>query len=291
MIKKMNNRLKGRSYNLLGDILVIPQEALHVVLGKVRKLRMIMVILVSICVALGTVSLKGQEAFTRLLHLETENKAKDATIEKLQEEYKLLEEENKLLEEKLAFKRKVDDLVGKIQIEAAWLDKKIIRPAVEMALAYTTDPALYLAIGLVEAGFRANVVHPDGVALGMHGLCPKDWHSYLKAKGIMENRDDYFNPVKSFKGSEAVLSALLREYGTLEKALLYYNGGWPAVAGKIPISKVYAKRVLRLREVFAAQLNGRHENEIGATLHQEGEVGGGHQIQSGRAGEQGGFRG
>jgi hypothetical protein len=284
MIKKMNNLMKGRSYSLLGDIMVIPQEALHEVFGKIWKLRVMMVILVSVCIALGTVSLKGQEALSRLLHLETENKEKDATIEKLQEE-------NKLLEEKLAFKRKVDALVGKIQKEAAWLDKKIIRPAVEMALAYTTDPALYLAIGLVEAGFRANVVHPDGVALGMHGLCPKDWHSYLKAKGIMENRDDYFDPVKSFKGSEAVLSALLREYGTLEKALLYYNGGWPAVAGKIPISKVYAKRVLRLREVFAAQLIGHHENEIEAALHQEGEGGGGHQIQSSRSGGQGGFRG
>jgi hypothetical protein len=252
MIKMMNNLLKGRSYSLLDDIMVIPQEALHVVLGKVWKLRVIVVILVSVCAVLGTVSLKGQEAFARLLLLETENKAKDATIEKLQEE-------KKLLEEKLAFKRKVDDLVAKIQKEASWLDHRIIRPAAEMALAHTTDPALYLAIGLVEAEFRADVVHPDGVALGMHGLCPKDWHSYLKAKGIMENRDDYFDPVKSFKGSEAVLSALVLECGSLEKALLYYNGGGPAAAGKIPISKVYAKRVLHLREIFAAQLNGHNE--------------------------------
>ena len=252
MIKRMNNLLKGSSYSLLGDIMVIPQEALHTVLGKVWKLRVIVVILVSICVALGTLSLKGQEALTRLLHLETENKAKDATIEKLQEE-------KKLLEEKLSFKRKVDHLVAKIQKEASWLDHGIIRPAVELALAYTTDPALYLAIGLVEADFQANVVHPDGVALGMHGLCPKDWHSYLKAKGIMESRDDYFDPVKSFKGSEAVLSALVREWGTLEKALLYYNGGWPAAAGRISVSKVYVKRVLHLREVFAASLKGHNE--------------------------------
>jgi hypothetical protein len=248
MIKKMNYLLKGRSYNLLDDIMVIPQEALHAVLGKVWKLRVIVVILVSVCAALGTVSLKGQEAFTRLLLLETENKAKDATIERLQKE-------NKLLEEKLVFKRKVDDLVAKIQREAAWLDHRIIRLAAEMALAHTTDPALYLAIGLVEAEFQAKVVHPDGVALGMHGLCPKDWHSFLKAKGIMENRDDYFDPVKSFKGSEAVLSALVRECGSLEKALLYYNGGEPAAAGMIPESKAYAQRVLHLRSVFAAQLN------------------------------------
>lgn len=253
MIKMMNNLLKGRPYNLLGDIMVIPQEALHAVLGKVWKLRVIVVILVSICVALGTLSLKGQEAFARLLHLETENKAKDATIEKLQEE-------KKLLEEKLAFKRKVDALVAKIEKEAAWLDHGIIRPAAEVALAHTTDPGLYLAIGLVEAGLRADVVHPDGVALGMHGLCPKDWHSYLKAKGIMENRDDYFDPVKSFKGSEAVLSALVLECGSLEKALLYYNGGEPAAAGMIPKSTVYAQRVLHLRRAFAAQLSGHNES-------------------------------
>jgi hypothetical protein len=244
--------VKGKSYSPLGDIMVIPQEALHAVLGKLWKLRVIVVILVSICVALGTLSFKGQEAFARLLHLETENKAKDATIEKLQEE-------KKLLEEKLAYKHKVDDLVAKIQKEASWLDHGTIRPAAEMALAHTTDPALYLAIGLVEAEFQADVVHPDGVALGMHGLCPKDWHSYLKAKGIMENRDDYFDPVKSFKGSEAVLSALVLEFGSLEKALLYYNGGEPAAAGMIPKSTVYMQRVLHLRRVFAAQLTGYNE--------------------------------
>jgi len=254
MIKKMNHLLKGRSYNLLDDFMVIPQEALGAVLGKLWKLRLIVVILVSVCAALGAASLKGQEAFNRLLLLEEENKAKDATIEKL-------EKENRLLEEKLAFRRKVDDLVAKIQKEASWLDNRIVRPAVEKALVYTTDPALYLAIGLVEAGFRADVVHPDGVALGMHGICPKDWHSFLKARGIMETRDDYFDPVKSFKGSEAVLSALVRECGTLEKALLYYNGGVPAAAGRIPISKVYAKRVLHLRDVFAASLKGDDEKQ------------------------------
>jgi len=249
MIKKMNGLVKGRSYSLLDDIMVIPQEALGAVLSRVWKLRLIVVILVSICAALGAVSLKGQEAFSRLLIMEEESKAKDAIIEKL-------EKENKLLEEKLAFRRKVDDLVAKIQKEASWLDSRIVRPAVEKALVYTTDPALYLAIGLVEAGFRADVVHPDGVALGMHGICPKDWHDFLKAKGIMESRDDYFDPVKSFMGSEAVLSVLVRECGSLEKALLYYNGGVPAAAGKIPMSKVYAKRVLHLRDAFAASLDG-----------------------------------
>jgi hypothetical protein len=252
MIEKMNNLLKGRSYNLLDEIMVIPQEALHAVMGKVRKLRVIVVILVSVCAVLGTVSLKGQEALTRLFHLEKENRAKDATIEKLRKE-------NKRLEEKLAFRQKVDDLVAKIKKEAAWIDHRNIRPAAEKALAHTTDPALYLAIGLVEAELRADVVHPDGVALGMHGLCPRDWHSFLKAKGIMESRDDYFDPVKSFQGSEAVLSALVRECGSLEKALLFYNGGRPAVAGLIPESTAYAQRVLHLRRVFAAQHEGPDE--------------------------------
>jgi hypothetical protein len=41
---------------------------------------------------LGTVSIKGQEAFTRLLLLETENKAKDATIEKAAKRKQRLEE-------------------------------------------------------------------------------------------------------------------------------------------------------------------------------------------------------
>lgn len=254
MIRKMNCLLKGRSYNLLDDILVVPQEALGTVLGKIWKLRLAVVVLVAVCAALGTVSLKGQEAFNQLLRLEEENKAKDATIEQL-------EKENRLLEEKLAFKRKVDDLVAKIQKEAAWLDNRVVRPAVEKALVYTTDPALYLAIGLVEAGFRADVVHPDGVALGMHGLCPKDWDSFLKAKGIMETRDDYFDPVKSFKGSEAVLSTLVREYGSLETALLFYNGGVPAAAGKIPMSKIYAQRVMHLRDAFSASLKGDEERQ------------------------------
>jgi hypothetical protein len=194
---------------------------------------------------LVTVNLKAREAFAHLLHLEAENKAKETIIETLQKE-------NKVLEEKLTFKLKVDDLVAKIQKEAPWLDKSIIRPATEKALNHTTDPALYLAIGLVEAKLQANIVHADGVALGMHGLCPKDWHAFLQAKGIMASRDDYFDAAKSFRGSEAVLTALVRECGSLEKALRYYNGGEQAAAGMIPSSTAYAKRVMYLRSVFAA---------------------------------------
>ena len=225
--------------------MIIPQKTLHGVWVRVLKLRAIVVILVSACAVLAMVNLKEQATHSRLLLLESENKAMDATIEKLQKE-------NKALEKKLAFKLKVDDLVAKIQKEAPWVDKRIIRPAAEEALSHTTDPALYLAIGVVEAELQANLVHPDGVALGMHGLCPKDWHSFLKAKGIMNNRTDYFDPVKSFKGSEAVLSALVQECGSLEKALLYYNGGELAAAGQIPKSTAYVKRVMYLRRVFAA---------------------------------------
>lgn len=248
MMKKMNNMnniWKERSHSLIEDIIIIPQEVLRRAWGKIWKLRVMVVILVSACAVLVTVNLKAREAFSHLLLLEAENKAKDATIEKLQKE-------NKVLEEKLAFQLKVDDLIAKIQKEAPWLDRRIIRPAAEKALRYTTDPALYLAIGLVETKLRADIVHTDGVALGMHGLCPRDWHSFLKAKGIMASRDDYFDPVKSFKGSEAVLSALVRECGSLEKALRYYNGGELAAAGMIPKSTAYAKRVLHLRKVFAA---------------------------------------
>ena len=243
MIKKMNKI--WRSHSLIEEIIVIPQAVLHVAWGKIWKLRVMVVVLVSACAVLVTVNLKAREAFSHLLLLEAENKAKDATIEKLQKE-------KEVLEEKLAVKLKVDDLVAKIQKEAPWLDTGIIRPAAEKALRHTTDPALYLAIGLVEAKFQANIVHADGVALGMHGLCPRDWHSFLKAKGIMASRDDYFDPVKSFKGSEAVLSALVRECGSLEKALLYYNGGELAAAGMVPKSTAYAKRVMHLRKAFAA---------------------------------------
>lgn len=245
IMKKMNNIWRGRSHSLIEDIIIIPQAAFHRAWDKIWKLRAIVVVLVAICVLLVTVNLKGREALSHLLLLQTENKAKDATIEKLQKE-------NKDLEDKLVFNLKVDDLVAKIQKEAPLLDKRIIRPAAEKALSYTTDPALYLAIGLVEGKLQANIVHTDGVALGMHGLCPKDWHSFLQAKGIMESRADYFDAVKSFKGSEAVLSALVRECGSLEKALLYYNGGDAAAAGMIPKSTAYAKRVMHLRSIFAA---------------------------------------
>ena len=245
MMKKMNNIWRGRSHSLIEDIIIIPQEVLHLAWGKIWKLRMMVVILVSACAVLVVVNLKAREAFSHLLLLEAENKAKEATIEQLQKE-------NKVLEERLAFKLKVDNLVVKIQKEVPWLDQGIIRPAAEKALSYTTDPALYLAIGLVETELQADIVHADGVALGMHGLCPRDWHSFLKAKGIMKNRNDYFDAVKSFMGSEAVLSALVRECGSLEKALRYYNGGEQAAAGMIPRSKAYARRVMYLRSLFAA---------------------------------------
>lgn len=243
MMKKMNKI--WRSHSLIEEIIVIPQAVLHAAWSKIWKLRVMVVILVAACAVLVTANLKAREAFSHLLLLQTENRAKDATIEKLQKE-------NEDLAEKLAFKLKVDGLVAKIQNEAPWLAISIIRPAAEKALRHTTDPALYLAIGLVEAKLQADIVHTDGVALGMHGLCPRDWHAFLQAKGIMASRDDYFDAVKSFKGSEAVLSALVRECGSLEKALLYYNGGELAAAGMIPSSKAYAKRVLRLRSVFAA---------------------------------------
>lgn len=251
-------RLKSSgSDRLLDDLLVIPQQALHSILGKIWKLRLLVLILGGSCAVLGATSFKDQDAFSRLmprlLHLEEQNRAKDAAIEKLRNE-------NKRLEEKLATQRKIDDLVASVQKEDNWLDQNIIRPAAEMALAYTTDPALYLAIGVVEAGLRARVVHTDGVALGMHGICPKDWHAFLKEKGIMHRRDDYFDPVKSFQGSEAVLSALQGKFGSLEKALRYYNGGRPGAAGRIPQSKDYAKKVLRLRGVFAASLQGDTEH-------------------------------
>lgn len=243
MRKKMENIWS--SHCLIEDIIIIPQKALHQSWSKIMKLQVMVAILVTICAILATANLKGRDVFSHLLLLEAESQEKDAIIEKLQNE-------NKVLEEKLSFKLKVDDLVAKIQKVAPWLDQRIIRPAAENALSHTTDPALYLAIGLVEAELQANVVHTDGVALGMHGICPKDWHTFLQAKGIMESRDDYFDPVKSFKGSEAVLTALVREYGSLEKALLYYNGGGPAAAGMIPKSTAYARRVMHLMKVFAA---------------------------------------
>ncbi|MDO9080074.1 MAG: transglycosylase SLT domain-containing protein [Desulfuromonadales bacterium] len=233
------------SHGLIEDIMIIPQAALLQAWGKIWKLRVMVVILVTLCAVLATANLKGRDVFSLLLLLEAENQEKDANIEKLQNE-------NKVLEEKLSFKLKVDDLVAKIQKVAPWLDQSIIRPAAENALSHTTDPALYLAIGLVEAELQAHVVHTDGVALGMHGICPKDWHTFLQAKGIMASHDDYFDPVKSFKGSEAVLTALVQEYGSLEKALLYYNGGGLAAAGMIPKSTAYARRVMHLMKVFAA---------------------------------------
>lgn len=242
MMKKRNSGWSASSLRHKEQLWMILQKKLRAAWASVTKLRLLVVVLVVACAMLALVS---WDALARAMLLESKVKAKDATIEQLQQA-------NQVLEEKLSFKRKVDNLVAKIQKEAPWLDPAIIRPAAEEALHHTTDPALYLAIGLVEAELRARIVHPDGVALGMHGLCPKDWHTFLKAKGIMQNRDDYFDPAKSFEGSEAVLSALVRECGSLEKALLYYNGGESAAAGMIPKSTAYAKRVMHLRRVFAA---------------------------------------
>lgn len=258
MLKKMNNRWKGRSQSLLEEIRIVPQEAFHAVWRKVWRLRAIVVMLLFVCAVLAMLNLKDENGSKRLLyleaekklletkkeHLEAESKEKDVRIEKLQEEMQDLGK-------KLSFKHKLDRLVAKVLKQAPGIDRKTIRTAAEKALTLTKDPALYLAIGLVEARLRANVVHTDGVALGMHGLSPKSWHAFLKSKGIMKNRDDYFDPAKSFKGSEAVLTALVREYGSLEKALRYYNGGGRAAAGEIPQSAAYAKRVMRLRSVLA----------------------------------------
>ena len=247
MEKRTHNRHDGWPHNPLAAIAVIPQAALRADARRLRRLRLLLALLVLFCTALAAFGLAGQRALSQAGRLAEQARAKDTLIAQLQQE-------NRRLAGELAFQRQVDDLVARIEQVAPWLEHRLIRAAAIEAVSHTSDPALYLAIGLVEAELRADVVHADGVALGMHGLCPKDWHTYLKAKGIMDKRADYFDPVKSFKGSEAVLSALLREYGTLEKALLFYNGGEPAAAGMIPQSRAYVRRVLRLREALAAAL-------------------------------------
>jgi hypothetical protein len=246
MLKSLNNLWKRRStHSLLEELRIIPQEALRAATVKIWKLRGVVAALILLCALLGAASIQGQKAFGKLSTLENETREKDTTIQELKKK-------TRELEEKLVFKNKVDALVARVQREDPSLSEDRIRPAAENALRHTTDPALYLAIGMVEAELKPHVVHPDGVALGMHGLCPKDWHPFLERKGIMKSRQDYFDMVKSFKGSEAIMRALLREWGSLEVALRFYNGGKPAALGKIPQSIAYAKRVLHLRNVLAA---------------------------------------
>jgi hypothetical protein len=245
MLTTMFQKRRRLAHELLDDLSIIPQYLVRKSKVKTRKLLLLNTCLVLLCVLLGMSVIEGQKALSRISILEHETREKEAKIEELRNK-------TKELEEQLSFKHKVDALVSRVQQQAPSLDKESIRLAAEKALRHTSDPALYLAIGVVEAGLKADVVHTDGVALGMHGLCPKDWHKFLVAKGIMKTIDDYFDPVKSFMGSEAIMKALLREWGSLEVALRFYNGGRPAALGQIPQSVAYAKRVLQLKKILDA---------------------------------------
>lgn len=111
---------------------------------------------------------------------------------------------------------------------------------VEAANAHSVDPRLLAAIVTVETEWNPHAVGSHG-ELGLMQIMPATGEWLAGLAGLQEY--DLADPATSLRLGALYLSALMREYGTPEKALAVYNGG-PAAAEHWQ-TNLYARRVLR----------------------------------------------
>jgi len=115
---------------------------------------------------------------------------------------------------------------------------------VREAEANGVDPLLVVAVIRTESAFNAYAVSGVG-AMGLMQMMPTTGSFLATQRGTtIRHRQTLFDAELNIELGTAYLASLLREFGTVEAALLAYNGG-PA----------YARRLLRnaqARKRFAA---------------------------------------
>jgi soluble lytic murein transglycosylase-like protein len=111
---------------------------------------------------------------------------------------------------------------------------------VRAANAFSVDPRLLAAIVTVETEWDRFAVGSHG-ELGLMQIMPATGEWLAELAGLKEY--DLADPTTSLRLGALYMSALLREYGTPEKALAVYNGG-PAAAEHWQ-TNLYARRVLK----------------------------------------------
>jgi len=87
----------------------------------------------------------------------------------------------------------------------------------------TEMPSLILALIANESGFNPTATNGDAIGLGQ--IRWKYWGSFLKEKHIVESVRDLYNPAKNVRAINAILTKLIREKGSIERALIAYLGG------------------------------------------------------------------
>ncbi|HVE87276.1 MAG TPA: lytic transglycosylase domain-containing protein [Myxococcales bacterium] len=103
---------------------------------------------------------------------------------------------------------------------------------VREARANGLDPLLVLAVIRCESGFDSFAVSPVG-AMGLMQLMPDTGDWLLTRRGLeLRKRTNLFDVELNVEIGAAYLSELIREFGTIERALVAYNAG-PGAAGRI----------------------------------------------------------
>ena len=83
---------------------------------------------------------------------------------------------------------------------------------------------LFYAIGEVESNHNPKAKSNKG-ALGMYQIRACVWEKELKKEGIIQNREDLFNPIINRKAAEYILNKYYKQTRSMRKALIKYSGG------------------------------------------------------------------
>lgn len=110
-------------------------------------------------------------------------------------------------------------------------DPKLIREIADAALKVSLDPRIFAATIAVESGCNQYATSAKG-AIGLCQITARTWKNTYD----FEHQYNLLNPEDNLRVGAAILSGLVKQYGTAE-GLHRYNGlgadGDPSYAGKI----------------------------------------------------------
>jgi soluble lytic murein transglycosylase-like protein len=86
----------------------------------------------------------------------------------------------------------------------------------------TEMPALILALITNESSFNPTATNGDAIGLGQ--IKWKYWGTFLQDKCIAETVKDLYNPATNVKAINAILTKLIHDKKSIEKALIAYLG-------------------------------------------------------------------
>ncbi|HLN61731.1 MAG TPA: lytic transglycosylase domain-containing protein [Symbiobacteriaceae bacterium] len=113
-------------------------------------------------------------------------------------------------------------------------------PTVLAARRYQVDPRLLAAIVTVETEWDPHAVGLHG-ELGLMQILPSTGAHLAKEAGLTEY--DLAEPATSLMLGAQYISALVSQYGTIQRALAAYNGG--PIAAESPETNLYARKVMK----------------------------------------------